>query len=110
MAKKTETKAATSTPVTPLNATPSLTAHLGSLLGQPVAVMAARYQYRGRLSMVNDKYIVLANAFAVEVSGPSSAERAQTEDPINGSITIMVDAIEIVYQPRWCHRDDDAAE
>lgn len=71
-------------------------------VGQNVAVIAARYQYRGILSKVYDDCLVIANALAVEVSGPASGERATTEDKIGGSVTIKNDAIEILYQPKWC--------
>ena len=72
-------------------------------IGQPVAVLCARYQYRGQLSQVMTDCIVLANASCVEVSGACNLERPQTEDPIGGSVTIKTDAIEILYQPNWCN-------
>ena len=79
--------------------------------GQPVAVLAARYQYRGIVSEVTKEYVVLANPFAVEVSGRSSAERAETEDPIGSSIMISFDAFELVYQPNWCFfKEDEGVE
>lgn len=71
--------------------------------GQKVAVMCARYQYRGVLSHVGTDHLVLANATAVETSGTASGETPQTEDAINGSVVIKNDAVEILYQPRWCH-------
>ena len=70
-------------------------------IGQKVAVMAARYQYRGVLSEVGEDYIVLSNACSVETSGRSSADRVEVEDAIGGSITIMNGAIELLYQPNW---------
>lgn len=76
--------------------------YLESLVGQPAAVLCARYQYRGTVSAVSDDSVVLANAFAVEVSGQSSAERAETEDEIGGSICIALGAVELIYQPNWC--------
>ena len=69
--------------------------------GQKVAVLCARYQYRGVLSEVHNDHIILANATAVEISGPSNTEAPQTEDPIGGSVVIKTDAIEILYQPKW---------
>lgn len=69
--------------------------------GQKVAVLAARYQYRGILSQVSKDCIVLANALAVESSGASSLDRASREDAIFGSVIIKTDAIEILYQPKW---------
>lgn len=76
---------------------------LESYKGQKVAVLAARYQYRGIVSEVSDDHVTLANATAVEISGPSSADRPNTEDPINGSVHISLNAIEICYQPNWVH-------
>lgn len=71
-------------------------------IGQKVAVIAARYQYRGILSKVCQDCIVLANACSVEVSGVTMSEHPQTEDVIGGSIIIKNDAIELFYQPKWC--------
>jgi hypothetical protein len=79
-------------------------------IGQKVAVLCARYQYRGELSKVNADCIVLANATAVEVSGPSNAETPQTEDNIGGSVIIKNDAIEILYQPNWAQAELPAQE
>jgi hypothetical protein len=72
-----------------------------SLEGQKIAVLCARYQYRGTLSIVGDDSICLANACAVEVSGASENKQPQVEDPIGGSIIVKFDTIEIVYQPTW---------
>jgi hypothetical protein len=76
---------------------------LEALKGQKVAVLAARYQYRGILSEFSDERITLADACAVENSGASNSERPETEDPISGSVHISTNAIEIVYQPKWVH-------
>jgi hypothetical protein len=72
-------------------------------IGQQVAILCARYQYRGQVSQVTSDCIVLANASCVEVSGACSLERPQTEDAIGGSVIIKTDAIEILYQPNWCN-------
>jgi hypothetical protein len=71
------------------------------LLGQKVAVLAARYQYRGILSDVGDDCLVLADATVVEVSGPASGDTPQTEDPIHGFVIIKNDAIEILHQAKF---------
>jgi hypothetical protein len=57
--------------------------------------------YRGILSEVGDEHLVLANACAVERSGPCNGARPVTEDPIGGSIGIKYAAVEIVFQPNW---------
>ena len=70
-------------------------------LSQKVAILCARYNYRGVLSIVGPDYIVLSNACTVEISGESNSTTPRTEDPIGSSIIIMKDAIELVYQPNW---------
>lgn len=71
-------------------------------VGQKVAVLCTRYQYRGVLSDVSETHITLSNACAVEISGPSSANTPNTEDIIGTSVHINVRAVELVYQPNWC--------
>lgn len=83
----------------------SLVGVLDQYKGQPIAVLAARYNYRGLLSVVNKDFVILAHAKTVEVSGPSGSERPQTEDEVGSMVLIKTDAIEIVYQPRWCFAD-----
>lgn len=70
-------------------------------VGQKVAVICARYQYRGILSAVLKDSLVISNATSVEVSGASNQEAPQTEDPINGTVVVKSDAVEILYQPHW---------
>ena len=72
-----------------------------AFLGQKVAILAARYQYRGRLSLVTSDSLVLANATAIESSGASNSAAPTTEDAIGGSVVIKFDAVEILYQPTW---------
>lgn len=72
-------------------------------IGQKVAMICARYQYRGTLSEVLEDCIILSNPTSVEVSGPSNAARPQTEDAIPCSIMIRIDAIELFYQPTWAN-------
>ena len=74
-----------------------------SYKGQKVAILAARYQYRGVMSEVSEDSITLANATAVEISGPNSGNAPNTEDPIGGAVHISMNAIEIVYQPNWVY-------
>jgi hypothetical protein len=70
-------------------------------VGQKVAVLCARYQYRGILSEVGTDYLVLAMSTSVERSGISQAVRPEQEDVIGSSIIIKTDAIELFYQPNW---------
>jgi len=75
---------------------------LQSYLGQPLAILCARFNYRGILSKVGQNFVVLAQARAVESSGASSQERPSNEDPIGSSVIISVNSIELIYQPNWC--------
>lgn len=70
-------------------------------VGQPVAILCARFNYRGILSKVTDDCVILAQARAVESSGASSSERPNSEDPIGSSVIISLNAVELVYQPNW---------
>jgi len=70
-------------------------------IGQKVAVLACRYQYRGFLSKVLKGCVILTNACSVEVSGASMSAAPSTEDVIGSTIIISLDAIELFYQPNW---------
>ena len=72
-------------------------------IGQKVACICTRYQYRGILANVAEDCITLSDAVAVEISGPCNAPRASREDPIGGVATIRYEGIEIFYQPHWVH-------
>jgi hypothetical protein len=74
---------------------------LNLYIGQPIAILCARFNYRGILSQVGDDFVVLAQARAVESSGASSQERPSNEDPIGSSVVISLNAVELVYQPNW---------
>lgn len=75
---------------------------LAHYVGQPVAVLCARFNYRGLLSSVGEDFLVLAQARAVESSGASSQQRPTNEDAIGSSVIISLNAVELVYQPNWC--------
>jgi hypothetical protein len=74
---------------------------LQDYIGQPIAVLCARFNYRGILSKVTDDCVVLAQARAVESSGASSSDRPNSEDPIGSSVVISLNAVELIYQPNW---------
>lgn len=81
---------------------------LEEYIGQPLAVLCARFNYRGILSKVGDDCLVLAQARAVESSGASASDRPNSEDPIGSSVVISLNAVELIYQPNWCfHNLDD---
>lgn len=74
---------------------------LSKKVGEKIAVLCTRYNYRGVLSGIGDNFLILADACAVERSGPCSGDKPVTEDAIQGSIFIKFDAIEIIFQPNW---------
>lgn len=74
---------------------------VAKLQGQKVAVLCARYHYRGLMTRVYADGIVLADATVVEQSGSASQETPTSEDPINGTVFISKDAIELVHQCNW---------
>lgn len=79
----------------------SRTSYMRKFVGQNVAVIAARYQYRGILTWVGEDALALANATAVESSGATQNVKPEREDPIGSTIMISTDAIELFYQPQW---------
>lgn len=95
--------------VTPEKSVGANMAHiLNDYVGQPVAVLCARFNYRGILSKVTDDCVVLAQARAVESSGASSSDKPNSEDPIGSSVIISLNAVELVYQPNWCFSELDS--
>jgi len=74
-----------------------------NFIGQKIAVLCARYQYRGKLTAVASDCILLANARSVEISGPSNSDTPEREDDIGTTVCIKNDAIELFYQPQWVH-------
>ena len=74
---------------------------IAKLKGQKVAVLCARYHYRGLMTEVYDDGIVLADATVVEQSGSAAQATPTSEDPINGTVFISKDAIELVHQCNW---------
>lgn len=72
-------------------------------VGQKVAVLCARYQYRGVLSVADTDHLVLSNTRAVESSGASKQATPSSEDPVDSDVAISYGAIEIIYQPTWAN-------
>ena len=69
---------------------------------QKISVLCNRYTYRGVLSEISNDYIILSDATAVERSGASGREQPVCEDPINGTVLVMNQFIELIFQPKWC--------
>jgi hypothetical protein len=70
-------------------------------MGLPVAVLCARYWYRGIVKRADGDKVTLINARAVEVAGPATGERPVTENPIPSDLHLCSGAIEAVCQPLW---------
>jgi hypothetical protein len=76
---------------------------LTQFIGQPIAILCARFNYRGILSSIGEDHVVLAQARAVESSGASNQEKPTTEDPVGSSVIISLNAIELFYWPNWAY-------
>ncbi len=82
---------------------PNLRETMAQFVGQPIAILCARFNYRGILSAVGEDHVILAQARAVESSGASSQERPSNEDPIGSSVIISLNAVELCYFPNWAY-------
>jgi hypothetical protein len=71
--------------------------------GQPIAVLCARYWYRGILKEVGKDHVLLTNPRAVEVTGSASQDHPEREDVIPSDLMIRIDFMEIVCQPSWVY-------
>jgi hypothetical protein len=80
---------------------------LQQFVGQPIAILCARFNYRGILSFVGEDHVVLAQARAVESSGASSQERPSNEDVVGSSVIISMNSIELCYWPNWVYASLD---
>lgn len=85
----------------------SLADRMRSYVGQPIAILCARYWYRGILSEVGTNYALLTNPRAVEVTGSASATTPEREDAIPSDLFVRLDFVEIVCQPSWCYHEMD---
>jgi hypothetical protein len=84
-----------------VKAFPTIRDSLTQFIGQPIAILCARFNYRGILSSIGEDHVVLAQARAVESSGASNQEKPTTEDPVGSSVIISLNAIELFYWPNW---------
>lgn len=78
---------------------------------QPVAIVCARFVYRGRVAVIGDNHVVLKDAMLVMSTGSSSSSKPAAEEPAGCEVAIMFSSIEMVFQPNWAfHRElQDAA-
>lgn len=70
-------------------------------VGQRVAILCARYWYRGTIAAVNHEVVRLTDGYAVEETGSATRETPVQEDQIPGDFLIRVDFVEFVGQPTW---------
>lgn len=70
-------------------------------IGEPLAILCARYWYRGIVSSVGEDYVVLHTVHAVEETGRATGERATTEDAVPSDVIISFGAMEIACLPTW---------
>jgi hypothetical protein len=75
---------------------------MAKYVGQPLAVLCARYWYRGMVDEVGKDFITLSHVRAVEVTGPAASQTTQTEDQVPSDLTISLGAVEQFCQPFWC--------
>lgn len=70
-------------------------------MNAPLAILCARYWYRGVVVKAGKDFITLSQVRAVEVTGPAASAQPQTEDPVPSDMTISTGAIEQFCQPLW---------
>lgn len=75
--------------------------YLSARVGQRIAVLCARYWYRGTLAAVNHEAILVTDGYAVEETGSATAAAPVQEDKIPGDFLLRVDFVEFVGQPTW---------
>jgi len=84
---------------------------LEAFKGERAAILCARYHYRGVVEGVEERTdpttgltireVVLSNPRSVEVAEPGDKDSPGTEDEVGSSISINLDAVEMVHQPNW---------
>ena len=79
----------------------SISDALAEYKDQPLAILCARYWYRGMLREIGEDFVKLSDVRAVEVTGAASSLVPQTEDQVPSDMIISVGAIEQVCQTAW---------
>jgi len=83
--------------------------HAEKFLNQQVAVLCARWQYRGVLLGIYNDHLILNPSMGVVSSGLSEGEEPEEEHTIVNGVMIKKDAVEIIYRPAWCEAPLEAA-
>lgn len=83
---------------------------LREYVGQPIAILCARYWYRGILKEVGEDHALLTNPRAVEVTGSASQDHPEREDVIPSDLMVRLDFVEIVCQPSWVYHEMSDAD
>ena len=68
-----------------------------AMKGQVLMIIGARYNYRGRVSVINDDSVILVNSTAVSEMGAADNEAPTHEDNV-GTQIVSYGAIESVNQ------------
>lgn len=74
---------------------------IATFMNKPLAILCARYWYRGIVVDVGTDYATLGCVRAVEVTGPAATATPQTEDTVPSEMTISLQAVEQICQPLW---------
>lgn len=74
---------------------------IAEYLDKPLALLCARYWYRGIVDEVGEDFVVLRDPRAVEVSGPADGEAPLNEDQVPSEMIISLWAVEMISQPAW---------
>lgn len=78
--------------------------HFQKYQGQQIVVLCSRFTYWGVMSEVyggSEPFMIMSQAVAVEQSGKCDSDRPEHFDPINGDLTVFLNSVEIMFQPRW---------
>ncbi len=78
---------------------------LEELINTPVAIMCARFCYRGILAEIGEDWVRLTNPRAVEQTGPSNNAEPSIEDPIPSDVFVSLGAVELVFVPAWASHE-----
>jgi hypothetical protein len=82
---------------------------IADFTGKPVAILCARYWYRGVVEEVGKDFVTLSNVRAVEVTGPAGGQRPATEDEVPSDMSISLWAVEQFCRPGWVAWELDSA-
>lgn len=74
---------------------------LKDYVGKNIAVLCARFWYRGKLTSVSASAVILNPAMQIDVTGRNENDKPEMEDPMRGPVCIRTEFIEQVCFPNW---------